>query len=183
MQRTTQAITVFFSTTNDATYEARKRTFLRVVSLVEEAAGVAIKVLDWQDNIPGGVSGRSGQSRINDQVRNTFDVYFGCLGTSFGSGTVEECENAIGGHVDSGRPTEVLFAFDASPVNPFTIPDGFNRVIDFQKSIQTDEIYGRSILYFTFSDLDQFQDLAFRDLNAAVKKVCSRVRGGVPNFN
>lgn len=183
MQRTTQTITVFFSTTNDPTYAARRKAFNRVIRMVQEARNVSIKVLDWQENIPGGVSRTSGQARINDEVRDTFDVYFGCLGTSFGSGTVEECENAIRGHIAKGRPTEVLFAFDATPVDPFAIPIGFDKVVNFKTDIQSDTKYGRSILYFAFSDLERFEELAFRDLNAAVKKAQSRIRGGMPGFN
>ena len=182
MHRTTDVITIFYSTTTDG-YAERRAKFNQTIKMLEQARNVSIKVLDWQENIPGGISGEDGQARINAEVYNTFDIYFGCLGVKFGSGTVEEFEQAIEGHIRHGRPAEVLFAFDESKVNPFAIPGGFDRVLEFRRSIQTDEKYDRSILYFTFDGLDQFQERAFRDLDAAIRHIQGRVRGGMPSPN
>lgn len=180
MQRTTEVVTVFYSTTNDDSYKDRRSAFNKVIKTLEQSRNVAIKVLDWQDNIPGGISSSRGQDRINEEVYNTFDVYFGCLGTKFGTGTIDEFENAIGSHLRLGRPTEVLFAFDETKVNPFSVPDNFSKVVEFRKSIENDTKYGRSLLYFTFDDLDVFYDRLFKDMNEAIRKVQMRIKGGPP---
>ena len=183
MQRTTEVVTIFYSTTNDDNYKGRKAVFNKAVKTLEQSRNVAIKVLDWQENIPGGLSGRSGQDRLNQEIYNTFDIYFGCLGTQFGPGTIEEFEMAIKSHLNLGRPTEVLFAFDETPVNPFQIPTKFSKVVAFRKSIGSNTKYGRSILYFTFDDLDKFNEKVFLNLNEAIRKVQMRIKGGPPRAN
>jgi hypothetical protein len=180
MQRTTEVVTIFHSTTSDDNYKNRRAAFNRAIKTLEQSRNVAIKVLDWQENIPGGISAGRGQDRINEEVYNTFDIYFGCLGGKFGPGTVEEFEKAIESHLNLGRPTEVLFAFDETKINPFLVPDNFSKVVEFRKSIETSAKYGRSLLYFTFDDLDIFYDKLFLNLNEATRKVQMRIRGGPP---
>jgi len=178
MRKINQAVTLFYSSTDDPASVDRKAAVERVSKNVEQARDISIHIKYWKDNIPGGVAKDSGQSRIDSAVDGAFDIYFGCLGPRFGSGTVTEFENALSGHIKNGVPTEVLFAFDETPINPFSVPENFQSVKDFRSSVQTSKKYGRSILYFTFSDLDEFSDRLFKDLNEAVRLFQTKIKGG-----
>ena len=178
MRKINQAVTLFYSSTEDPAATERKATVERVCKNVEQARDISIHMKYWKDNIPGGIATSSGQSRIDAAVYNAFDIYFGCLGPNFGSSTVTEFENALSGHIDNNVPTEVLFAFDETPINPFIIPQNFQSVKEFRTSVQSSEKYGRSILYFTFANLDEFSDRLFKDLNEAVRLFQTKIKGG-----
>lgn len=182
MRKVTQALSLFYSTTEDSSADARKELVERVVRRAGHSRDVVIRVVHWRDNIPGGTAPRSGQTRINAEVRGAYDIYFGCMGTKFGEGTVAEFENAIHDHISKGDPTEVLFAFDAKPVNPFSIPEEFRLVKEFRDSLQNDKKYGRAILYFEFGSDQEFEDLLSRDLDEAIRKAIGRISGGPPPF-
>lgn len=182
MRKVTQAVTVFYSSTADEGAKVRKLSVDRVVKKVERSRDVAIRLFYWDEDIPGGVAENTGQDRIDKEVLGAFDVYVGCMGTKFGLGTVKEFSDAIDAHVKTGHPAEVLFAFDETPVNPYQIPDNFKKAKDFRKSLQSATKYGKAILYFTFSDLTQFEDKLQKDLEEAVRQATSRVKGGMPRL-
>ena len=182
MRRPVQAVTLFLSSPQDASAVERNAVVESVVKLVDQAKNVAIKTIHWKENIPGGVAGRDGQSRIDQEIDGVIDIYFGCMGLKYGAGTEQEFTNAIRGHIQNGRPREVLFAFDATPVNPFEIPDNFQKTKAFMKKLQDDREFGRAILYFCYSNIEEFRHMFFTNLNAAVDKATSRISGGLPNF-
>lgn len=179
MPRTTSVVTIFYSATNDTQSADLHSEFQKVCQQVEQARNVSIKILFWKDNIPGGIAGASGQDRIDDFVAGDFDIYFGCLGIKFGLGTVREFRKAMKSHIDDGAPSEILFGFNETPINPFDIPDTFTEVRKFRNDVQTAKRYGKSILYFTFRDEDDYRAALFRDLNEAVKTVLTNIKGGM----
>jgi hypothetical protein len=183
MRKVTDTISLFYSTTEDPSSQGRKKLVERVCKNVGQARSVAIHTIHWKDNIPGGVAERTGQSRINLEVSGAFDIYFGCMGVKYGAGTVDEFKQAIKSHMEKGMPAEVLFAFDETPVNPFGVPDGFSLVRDFRSSLEDYTRHGKSILYFSFCNEEEFEDRLFRDLNAAVRSLLSRIRGGMIPFS
>ncbi len=178
MRKINEAVALFYSTTDDPRAEERKKVVERVCRSVGQARGVVIHLLYWKDNIAGGVAIGTGQSKVDEAVEGNFDIYFGCLGPLFGRGTVHEFQNALTGHIEKDSPVEVLFAFDETPINPFDIPENFQSVVEFRTSVHTSKKYGRAILYFTFSDLDQFYDRLFTNLDEAVRKFQSKIKGG-----
>ena len=183
MRKVTQALSLFYSTTEDAGAPRRKALVERVAKRVAHSRDVVIRVIHWRDNIPGGVADGSGQARIDAEVEGAYDIYFGCMGVKFGKGTVREFERAIKGHIDMGDPAEILFGFDTTPINPFDVPDNFSEVKAFRTSLQTAIKYGRSILYFEFASEEQLEDALSRDLDAATRKAIGRIVGGPPSFH
>lgn len=182
MRRVNQAITVFYSSTMDEQAEARRASVDRVVRMVERARDVAIRLIYWDENIPGGVAQGSGQDKIDAEVIDAYDIYVGCMGPKFGPGTVREFTKAIEGHINKNRPIEVLFAFDETPINPYAIADNFKKAKTFRRDIQTPAKYGRAILYFAFTSPAEFEEKLGRDLDEAVRRATSRVRGGMPRL-
>lgn len=183
MRKITQAVSVFYSSTDDKLADERKRSVLKVLKRVETSRDVAIRMIYWKDNIPGGVADESGQARIDLEVYQSFEIYFGCMGPNFGKGTVKEFKNAIESHIKHRQPIEVLFGFDETKINPFEIPDNFHEVKAFRSDIQSSKKYGRSILYFCFEDIEKFEEQLFVNLDNAVRKATSRFSEGPPSFS
>ena len=177
--RVSQAIPLFYSSTSDPGTFDRWATLCAVCDYVGTTNSVVIHVLHWKKNIGGGVGLSSGQDVIDDAVSGNYDIYFGCLGTKYGEGTIREFKNAMDGHINSGDPKEILFGFDESPVNPFSLDRNFYKVAKFRADLQSPKRFGRSILYFPFSNEREFRERALANLDAAVKRLLARVVGGV----
>lgn len=172
-----KVFSVLYSSTDEDASTWRKEVFDDVCHDVGIANEVAIHVVYWKD-IAGGVAKRTGQDRIDASILGNYDIYFGCLGLRYGNGTVSEFSDALKGHVENDVPSEVLFAFDATPVDPFSVPDTFNKVKKLRSDIQNSKKYGRAILYFMFKNRDEYRKYLFRDLNEAIKARLSLIKGG-----
>jgi hypothetical protein len=177
--KVTETIPIFYSSTyDDATFN-RRASFRSVCERVGIANGVSLHVLDSKKNIPGGVGKTTGQDVLDKAVGGAYDIYFGCLGVRFGEGTTSEFRTAIEGHINRNDPKEVLFCFDECPINPFEVGSNFSKVKTFRKSLESATKHGRAILYFTFCSQEEFEEKVFLNIDNSVKKVLSRVQGGV----
>ena len=179
MSKVTDTVNILFSSTAESKSDAYFKAYERVCKSLEVTHHIKIHTKKWDINVAGGTSGRTGQDRIDEAIKDSYDIYFGCLGAKYGSGTVHEFEDAIRGHIENDDPMEVLFGFDESRINPFELSEDFFKVKRFRADLQTDEKYGKSILYFTFSNSKEFEDKVLLNVDGAIKKIKDRVRGGI----
>lgn len=174
-----ELIRVFFSTTSDdATFE-KYPALEKVCEQLEDISGKRISAYYWKENIPGGASYSSTQDMINEFVKGKYDIYLGCLGSRYGIGTIDEFNTAIREHTENGRPKEILFGFDESPINPFTLDEKFVDVISFRKSLEKPDKNGLSVLYFTFTSEETFMQKLRLNIGECIRNLENKIRGGV----
>jgi hypothetical protein len=174
-----QMYNVFYSTTSDSAEFERIEVLKSVCHQIKIAKSRSIEVLHWRGDVGSGLAATSGQEVIDEKIDLKYDIYLGTLGSKFGAGTVHEYEKAIKSHIQKWKPAEVIFGFDTSPINPFTIPDDFQKVKEFKKAIDNPSAYGRALLYFEFSSTEEFRAKVFLSLSQAVDKLDQRIKGGM----
>ena len=180
MMRATEIINVFYSSTNDTGTFDRLAAFSQVSANVETIKNIKFHIIHWKHNIPGGIGRGTAQDVIDAAVAGQYDVYFGCLGPKFGAGTVREYQNAIDGHIQNNEPKCLFFGFDETPVNPYEIDvNSLRRAKKFRSDIGNSNIYGRAMLYFTFSSELEFTNRVLMNLSNAVDKIQTRISGGI----
>ena len=119
-----------------------------------------LELLKWESHtFPS--AGEDGQSVINRQIGDDYDIFIGIMGTRFGSptsrfesGTEEEFTRAWRRH-QKGENVRIMFYFKDAPVSPSKIDlDQLLRVNNFKSKIGDEGIY-----YWSFSSLDAFETL------------------------
>jgi hypothetical protein len=108
--------------------------------------------------------GDNPQSIINKQILKDCDLLVGIFWTrvgtatdSYASGTIEEIEE----HIITGKP-EMLY-FSNSPVHPDSVDNNqYSQLKEFKKSCQSRG------LYETFSNVNEFKDKFFRQLQLKI---------------
>ena len=128
-----------------------------------EQQGIFIKIIRWEDMAPQ--IGPSPQNVINSQIGN-YEMFTGIMWNRFGtptdiasSGTEEEFQAALDSWKNIRKPW-ITFYFCDRPVN-FTRKEQLEqkeKVINFRTNIEEMGIFK------SYTDLDQFEDLVYRDL-------------------
>jgi hypothetical protein len=179
MTRVSEVINVFYSSTNPDGPFDRKSVFDDACRKVAISKHIQFHTIYWKKNIAGGIGMTSGQDVIDAAVEGQYDVYFGCLGATYGSGTVHEYGKAIEGHIRNSQPPYLFFGFDETPINPFKVDEKSLRAVKkFRSEIATSKKYGRGMLYFTFSTKDEFEEKIMLNMANAADLLHEGVLGG-----
>jgi hypothetical protein len=172
-----ETISVFYSTTEDSGLTKYQQVFRDACEQVGRMLDVHLEVIYWRD-VAGGL-GSTAQSVIDTRIAGKYDVYFGIMGTHFGSGTAHEYSKAVEDHLKNGRPIYVCFGFCEQKANPFSIkPDSLAELIQFRADIGNGGKYGIANLYFTFADSTVFRARVETHLKHAINLIKGRVVGG-----
>ena len=119
MARSFSELSVFISA--PTSMDAERRLVATIVESLPKALldrlGVRFGTISWEDDVIPGI-GVDGQSVINDQLRDAYDIYIGLLGAQFGtatpragSGTEEEFDLAYSKYCSNPSSVRVLFYF------------------------------------------------------------------------
>ncbi|MHB0999849.1 MAG: DUF4062 domain-containing protein [Armatimonadota bacterium] len=147
---------------------ASERNIIREViyewNVIHSAAKKVVLLPVGWDTHSSPEMGRKPQELINDQVLDKCDLLVGVFWTRVGtetdeyaSGTVEEIER----HITSGKPTMVYFS--NKPVHPDSVDqDQYAKLKEFKESCK------EKGLFETFSELSEFKDKFFRQLQIKI---------------
>lgn len=109
-----------------------------------------IESIRWENNVRPVLKNVDGQSEINSQVGQEFEIFIGIMNKKFGtptpragSGTEEEFNNAFTRFKDKGD-VEVIFYFNDAPPNKLSEinPEEWGKVVEFKKVLAQYGIYG-----------------------------------------
>ena len=172
-----ETISVFYSTTEEESLAKYQAYFRELCERVGRILDVHFDVKYWRD-LAGGL-GPSPQTVIDERIAGRYDVYFGIMGTKFGSGTEHEYRRAVEDHINNGRPIAVCFGFCETAINPFSIdPTSLATLKQFRTDVGDGSKYKLANLYFTFSDKTTFCNRAEANLKRAVEDIKGRIKGG-----
>jgi hypothetical protein len=180
MARITEILNVFYSSAGSQGAFDRKAAYDEACERVTLTKNIKFHTIYWKYNIAGGIAMSNAQNAIDQEIYGQYDIYFGCLGPTYGAGTPHEYQQAIEGHIQKHEPKCIFFGFDETPINPFTIDyRSFYLVKRFRNDIAGGKKYGKAILYFTFSSKDEFENHVMLNLSAAADIIHDRVLGGI----
>jgi hypothetical protein len=155
--------------------QAERKLLEEIVSgvnrVTEDTFGVTIRVLDWRRDVVPGVS-TDAQQVVNQQTADC-DIYFGMLGTRFGtptpragSGTEEEFNAAYQRYVTDSTSIRLLFYFRSGAMGSALDidPAQLGRVQDFRGRLQR-----MGVLYGEFVAAEDFITLSREHLISLVR--------------
>jgi Domain of unknown function (DUF4062) len=120
--------------------------------------GIRFEVIKWETHaFPA--AGPSAQATINAQIGEAYDIYLGIMWGRFGtptadydSGTEEEARRALHRYRSNPDTVKIMFYFKDAPLPPSRVDTvQLARLQEFKRELGTE-----GVLYWTFTDLDQF---------------------------
>lgn len=123
--------------------------------------GIRLDLVRWETDAFPGV-GTDAQAVINEQIGDDYDIFVGIMWTRVGtrttrapSGTIEEFNRAYQRFQDEPEALRIMFYFSETPIPPNELdPEQFAALMEFRQSLEE-----RGVLYFTFSDANEFEEL------------------------
>lgn len=174
MARQESVLTVFIASPSDL---ADERVVLEeVVGALNTAwskeLGVRLELVKWETHAYPAI-GSDPQELINRQIGSEYDIFVGLMWCRFGtatgragSGTVEEFDIAKRRFEANPNAVQVMFYFKDAPVSPSKLDlEQLARVQSFRYSLGSE-----GVLYWTFTDADQFKALATLHLTRQLQK-------------
>lgn len=139
-----QVVSIFISSPGDvsADREFVVATIMRWNQRNGKARGIFFNPLTWESLVAPDI-GESGQSVIQSQIGNDYDIYLGLMWTRFGtptlnanSGTEDEFLEAVQRFKDGGN-ISVAFLFKNAPISPNLIDNKqLGQVQSFRESVK-----------------------------------------------
>jgi hypothetical protein len=164
MPRDEKVFTVFVASPSDVQDErTRLEEIVRELNLTwSRRLGMRFDLVRWETHAYP-AAGADPQAVINEQIPDDYDLFIGIMWCRYGtptgragSGTVEEFQRAKNRFNADSSSVQLLFYFKDAPIKPSTLdPNQLALVKEFRRSLGPKE----GILYWTFSDLNDFERL------------------------
>jgi hypothetical protein len=122
--------------------------------------GLSLELVRWETHAYPGV-GEDAQSVINEQIEDDYDLFIGIMWTRFGtptqragSGTEEEYNRAYQRYKADPDGVRIMFYFKSAPLTETTDGEQIESVSRFRT-----QVGAQGVLYWTFTDENEFSDL------------------------
>jgi len=153
---------IFIASPSDTVEERQicEKVFAEINHGIGNIYSFRIESLKWENDVRPTIKNTDGQSIINDQIGNSYDVFIGIMNKKFGtqtakagSGTEEEFNNAFDRYV-ANNDLEVIFYFNEEPPKVMSELnlDELVKIKEFRKKLTSLGIYGTYNGVFDFED-------------------------------
>ena len=174
-----QRFYVFLSSPGDTTQEREiSHSVISILTdMLEETAGIAVRVVDWSRMVPG--VGETPQAVIDQQIPD-YDIYVGIMRSRYGtigknniSNTEYEYKSAIISRSETGKPESILFYFYRPKEDADIQRDEQQLLVDdFKKRISSDKSgFDKAMLYKEYESHENFKDVLLVDLYKSIIKI------------
>jgi hypothetical protein len=182
MARQEHVLTVFVASPGDVEAERGKlEDIVRELNTTwSRELSIRLDLVRWETHAYPGF-GADAQDVINEQIPDDYDLFVGIMWCRYGtptgragSGTVEEFKRAKVRYDDDKSSVQLMVYFKDEPIPPSHLdPDQLSKVNEFRNSLGDE-----GGLYWTFTDINQFEKLIRLHLTRQVQAWKSRLVSG-----
>lgn len=148
----TKIFKIFIASPSDTNAERDicEKVFTEISQGIGNIYNFRIESLKWEKDVRPSIQNRDGQSIINEQIGDSYDVFVGIMNKKFGtpttkagSGTEEEFNNAFQRYKEKAN-VEVIFYFNDEPPKAMSDlkPDQLLKIDNFKSKLTGLGIYG-----------------------------------------